>query len=215
VSETGSGDSWFNLACAGSAMAKMHLLRHTQPGSLVPVTGAPPVPLADPSTLPERQAMLKMLTADYCGDGRSFTRTGQPLRYMDRRHWYPGVPFSLDPAAFEIGSIEAIWGASGAVCLSQPRLAAMDEIQDHCRQVRRFGGKGRPSLAGVVPILVAPTPVPSRLFQAEIPVCTPADVANWFNLGHVISANPMPSQVSAGKALPVYFPVMSPLSPPP
>src|SRR5882672_2243324 len=33
VSETGAGDTWFNIGCAGTFVAKMHLLRHTLAGA--------------------------------------------------------------------------------------------------------------------------------------------------------------------------------------
>jgi hypothetical protein len=100
---------WFNVACAGSAVAKMHLLRHTQAAS----------DAAHATTQPERQAMLKMITDDLCGTGRSFTRDGEEVHYMDRKGWHP---FDLAAA----GPVESIWDERGAVCLTEPRRLAED-----------------------------------------------------------------------------------------
>ena len=63
---------WFNIGCAETALAKMHLNGHTHPAALY--SGLPFV-----SRL-ERQTFLKMITGDYCGHGRPFTVAGQPLR---------------------------------------------------------------------------------------------------------------------------------------
>jgi hypothetical protein len=122
VRETTSSDPWFNLSCAATAPAKMHLLRHTRAGAFN-VYGA----TAFPTTVSQRQAMLKMLTADYCGTGRSFTRDGQPLIYGDATGYYP---FSLtDPA---ITTRESIWNAKGAICLDTPRLEQRYDIDAEC-----------------------------------------------------------------------------------
>lgn len=98
---------WFNVACAGTALAKMHLLRHTEAGSTASLT----------TTRDQRQAMLKMLTDDICGTGRSFTRDGMPVYYMDQRDWYPVPPFDPQKAR----SVEAIWNQDGGICLNVPR----------------------------------------------------------------------------------------------
>jgi hypothetical protein len=102
VTATGSATKgWVNIACAGTALAKLHLTRHTEAGQVVQTTAA------------ERQAMLKMFTADVCGDGTSFTVHGQPLLWSDAK----GVTrFAATPA-----SREAVWNESGAVCLDTPR----------------------------------------------------------------------------------------------
>jgi hypothetical protein len=101
-----SGDSaegWFNIACAGSALAKMALMGY---GPETPMHGIVTTPM-------QRQATLKMLTADYCGTGTSYTVSGQPLEWQNRYGWF----------APEIsgGSLEAIWTESGALCLDNPR----------------------------------------------------------------------------------------------
>jgi hypothetical protein len=101
--------AWFNIACAGSAPAKMHLLRHTAAGRTARYD----------TRVRDRQAMLKMITDDICGTGLSFTRDGEIVSYMDRGRWHP-----FDLAT--VGTLESIWTEDGAVCLDEPRRAAED-----------------------------------------------------------------------------------------
>lgn len=100
-------DGWFTLACAGSAAAKMALLGYG-PNADVDGQDAPPTPA-------QRQATLKMVTADYCGDGHSYTEDGTPLR------WENQAGTVADPGA-DPSDLEAIWSASGALCLDTPRI---------------------------------------------------------------------------------------------
>jgi hypothetical protein len=119
VTERSPGDPVFNIACAATAPAKMHLLRHTRAGSMRS-DGS----IAYDTTVEQRQAILRMLTADYCGDGRSFTVHGHPLVYVDANDWYhPTTTYS---------SLEAIWGPDGAVCLDDPRMLGRDEVIEAC-----------------------------------------------------------------------------------
>jgi hypothetical protein len=114
---------WFNIACAGTAVAKMHLLRHTEAGTLVPSSPSDTCPTRVTDKR-QRQAMLKMITADVCGTGRSFTRDGKPLDYMDSQGFYP---FDLR-SAVKAHAIEAIWTSKGARCLDTPRLYNEDPM---------------------------------------------------------------------------------------
>ena len=114
VWETEPKEGWFNFACAGTAVAKMHMLRHTRAGSIVP--SGP----AKATSLLQRTAMLKAITADYCGDGTAWTGDGTPLQWTDSGRWFPTPPLNL--AAMEhLGLIEAVWGPDGALCLNTPR----------------------------------------------------------------------------------------------
>ena len=92
---------WVNIACAGTALAKLFLVRHTEASQAVATTRE------------ERQAMLKMFTADACGDGTPFTVHGQPLLWADAKGItrFPDSPLTL----------EAVWNEHGAVCMDQPR----------------------------------------------------------------------------------------------
>jgi len=111
VSSAPTNGPWFNVACKGFAMAKMHLLRHTEAGSN-----------ANRQTdVHQRTTMLKMLTDDICGNGTTYTIDGEHLYYMDRRAWHP---FMLGTEE----SIEAIWNEDGAVCLSHPRREAEGDV---------------------------------------------------------------------------------------
>ena len=100
VNETGGTDTWFNIACAGTTVAKMHLLRHTWAGNR---DGR------RPTSENQRQAVLKMLVADYCGNGKPFTVDGHPLVYAYNKAWEPSVDFTT------AASLDAVWNASHAV----------------------------------------------------------------------------------------------------
>jgi len=116
------GGGWFFLACDGTAAAKMHLLRHTAAGSYAGDPGSNVDPRT--TTLDQRTAMLKAITADYCGDGNTWTGDGTPLYWTDARGWFPSAPDRSDLfTRVRSGSlpVEAIWGASGALCLNGPR----------------------------------------------------------------------------------------------
>src|SRR5262249_28907117 len=71
-------DPWFNVACAGTSVAKMHLMRHTDASN--------PSGLYN-TTRVQRQALLKMLAGDYCGKGKPFTVDGHPLLYSYDKSW--------------------------------------------------------------------------------------------------------------------------------
>ncbi|MCA9709781.1 MAG: hypothetical protein KDK70_28335 [Myxococcales bacterium] len=59
------------------------------------------------------QAASRMVRADYCGTGHSFTQTGTPLQMTDEL----GIRMFPDPGK----STEAMWTESGAACLLEPR----------------------------------------------------------------------------------------------
>jgi hypothetical protein len=96
---------WFNIGCAESAVAKLHLHGHTQAASAAGFS----------TTIAERQTMLKMLTGDYCGTGTPFTVAGQALDWEDDRHTMV-LPLTIPKVT------EARWTASGAACLETPRV---------------------------------------------------------------------------------------------
>src|SRR6185295_14217582 len=61
---------WFTIGCSGHVLAKLHLTRNT-------IASTRSVPGVE--SFAGRQATLKLLTADYCGDGTAFTVAGQQL----------------------------------------------------------------------------------------------------------------------------------------
>jgi hypothetical protein len=98
---------WFTVGCAGTALGKLFMLRQTTVSS----SGKP--------TLEERRAHLKLLVADYCGDGTSFTMPGEELFWRSTLMDYPGAG-SEELYPYEL---EARWTSQGAACLAVPRLA--------------------------------------------------------------------------------------------
>jgi hypothetical protein len=96
---------WFNIGCAGHALAKLHLTGHTYAAGLQGFR----------TNTSQRQTMLKMFTADYCGHGYPFTVAGQKLQWKDEHGW-------MD---YETGAtvyLEARWTPSGAACIGRARV---------------------------------------------------------------------------------------------
>lgn len=121
---------WFNFGCAETALAKLHLTGHTRAAQAAGFS----------NSILERQTMLKMLTADYCGTGNSFTAAGQPLRWTDDDQTMT-IPSSVTRV------LEARWTPYGAACLNTPRVLAHPtdasrelfpnvemQIQDECQR---------------------------------------------------------------------------------
>ncbi len=100
------------FACRGHALAKMRLMGYA------PNDGYG-------STWEDRQATLKMLTADYCGTGESFTVVGQPLSWLDRLGLFT-------PDVAKASKLEARWDLDGAQCLDTPRAVKRDEVEAAC-----------------------------------------------------------------------------------
>lgn len=111
----GATRGWFNIACAGSAIYKLHMTRFTTAGAnALHVT-----------TAGERQAMLKMWVSDVCGDGDSLTEQGTPL------HW--DNPFGWGYVTGDEYATEALWSADGALCLDTHRLGTLyQDVLDTC-----------------------------------------------------------------------------------
>jgi hypothetical protein len=99
------------IACVGEAVAKMKLMDFHPQG----LRGA---------SASDRQATLRMITADYCGTGQSFTETGTPVAWRD-------VQGLVKPPHGE-NVMEALWDEHGAICLSTPRLAETSEVAAVC-----------------------------------------------------------------------------------
>jgi ADYC domain len=64
---------------------------------------------------PYYQACVRMVRADYCGDGVGHTRNGTPVDIFDR------IGIQRDEIA-EGMTLEAAWGPEGAVCVRHTRL---------------------------------------------------------------------------------------------
>lgn len=107
----------FTLTCTGGANHKCARLgyvpgNHTTDGE---------------SLTPWFEACVRMMRADYCGDGRSHTTAGVPVEVADRagRRGHAHAR----PMGFE-----AIWGRAGAICVRRPRDAALSlsELASRC-----------------------------------------------------------------------------------
>jgi hypothetical protein len=103
-------DRWLTIACAGSAAAKLRLMNY---GPQSDFDGK-----GNPASVEQRQATLKMLTADYCGDGTSYTANRTPLAWENA----DGTVATKS----QTGDLEAVWSADGALCLETTRLADAD-----------------------------------------------------------------------------------------
>jgi hypothetical protein len=122
---------WFNIGCAKHALAKLHLVGHTQAAQNQTAADA----TRFVTTLRERQTFLKMITADYCGVGDAFTVAGQPLEYADAKGW-----LKLQNPAI---ALEARWNENGAVCLNVPRI----DKNPTPSGIAEFGGKVEQEIA--------------------------------------------------------------------
>jgi hypothetical protein len=111
--DNGVDTTWFNLGCAGSALAKMALTGHTEASRVAGTFD---------TTLAERQTMLKMLAADYCGDGTAFTVAGQPLNWSDDKGTMKLAALMVNPP--QPLALESRWNEFGPVCLDKPRVDA-------------------------------------------------------------------------------------------
>lgn len=102
-----STSGWFNIACAGSVLAKLHLNRHTTAGSTLGWT----------TSASQRQTLLKMYVSDVCGTGTAWTKAGTPLHWQNAANWSQlnGLEFAF----------ESQWGPNGALCMDTHRLGSL------------------------------------------------------------------------------------------
>lgn len=122
--------TWFNLACTGTAISKLHLLRHTRASR----RDTTPVRV---TSVAQRQTLLRLLTADYCGVGHPFTTDGHPLRYTFLQTWEPLSPRFVPS---ELASVDALWTYDAAVCIATPRLADEQPVQALLQDIRDVCG---------------------------------------------------------------------------
>jgi hypothetical protein len=80
------------------------------------------------SLAPYHEACIRMVRADYCGDGRAYTRDGTLIDLYDRL----GIQ---RPEADSGLAFEAAWGPDGAACVHHMRVPAngsLDELAAAC-----------------------------------------------------------------------------------
>lgn len=100
---------WFTIACPGSAADKLRMLGYG-PQSNFPGANHPATP-------DQRQATLKMITADYCGNGTSYTANGTRIQWDNAD--------GTVSMAGSHGAVEAVWTKDGALCLESTRISGV------------------------------------------------------------------------------------------
>lgn len=132
-----AGD-WFNIACSGSATAKLLLNRHTtsgKEGSNINTTRA------------QRQTMLKMYTGDFCGTGTTYTVQGAALA------WATSTGLGSPPSGQTLNSFESYWNENGALCMTRHRLASSTEPESAGLEAMvRNGSTNTPSTCRQMPL---------------------------------------------------------------
>jgi hypothetical protein len=106
----------FSITCTAGARGKCVMLGY-RPWA---------VAASGESLQPYFAACVGMMRADYCGDGRSYTRPGVKVDMWDRA----GVQAPQTSLSFE-----AAWGSDGAVCMRRTRVAGIAttaEIANAC-----------------------------------------------------------------------------------
>ncbi|MCX5512313.1 hypothetical protein C3941_09615 [Kaistia algarum] len=109
--------SGFEIACTSGAFGKCLLFGYH------PWKNSASVPM-------ERlyRSCIRMVRADYCGDGRSWTRNGMTIDIFDRF----GVQKADNPPNM---TLEAAWSPNGAVCIHHarvPSVGTLDAILEAC-----------------------------------------------------------------------------------
>jgi hypothetical protein len=83
---------------------------------------------ADPSLNKHLQACVRMVRADYCGDGTSYTKEGIEISIQDNLN----IKTSQQNPKL---TFEATWNENGAVCLEKtriPEIISLEGIQKKC-----------------------------------------------------------------------------------
>lgn len=107
---------WVTFACADEAAYKAKRLGYEQ--------NIPFGATNQPATIAQQDATLKMITADYCGTGKSFTQQGTKLFWENTAHTVT-LP---NP----VSNLEAVWTEDGALCLDTPRYVDRAKVQAEC-----------------------------------------------------------------------------------
>lgn len=101
---------WFNIACKDDARWKLALMRYVEAAQ----------DATHKTSAEEREAGLRSIRADYCGNGVAMTEIGIDIDWDSTGGWLT-VDAANEP-------VEAIWTDDGAICVSNPRYVALDTI---------------------------------------------------------------------------------------
>jgi hypothetical protein len=77
------------------------------------------------ASISDFEAAVRMVRADYCFDGSSWTTVGTSMQVQDI--WGPG------PFLFPEHATEAVWTSAGLACLTQPRWTVYTAAQVQCQ----------------------------------------------------------------------------------
>lgn len=118
----------FTLTCTGGSNGKCARMGY-----------APGARTRDGESLtPYFEACVRMLRADYCGDGSTHTRPGVAVEHDDR-HGRGARAHAPDGMAFE-----AVWGPQGAICVRRPRdraLVSLGQLAARCPRLSNAVGE--------------------------------------------------------------------------
>jgi hypothetical protein len=93
------------------------------------------------------QACVRLVRADYCGDGIGHTRNGTPIDLFDK------IGIQHDEAAPGM-SFEAAWGPEGAVCVRHTRFPQMPDLSALAAQCPRLAGRVGASCSDAMPAIL-------------------------------------------------------------
>lgn len=85
-----------------------------------------------PMGLPIFQGLVRVIRADYCGDGQSWTFPGTPIEIGDKLG-INNVGSSIGLPGQSLPVDEAAWDLDGAICLDTPRAASVQPIVVSCQ----------------------------------------------------------------------------------
>jgi hypothetical protein len=117
ASDEATGTRRFALSCTSGAVGKCVRMGYRPWGRAADGT-----PL-----LEHHRACVRMLRADYCGDGGSHTRDGTRVDVYDRLGLQ--VPANVPGMRFE-----AAWSADGATCVARTRVATLATLEALARR---------------------------------------------------------------------------------
>jgi hypothetical protein len=133
------GVSGFTVTCTAGAIGKCVRAGYKQWRKI-----------ADESLWDYHQACVRMLRADYGGDGTGHTRDGILVDFSDRLGIQQPAP---DPAGRAL-EFEAAWGPDGAVCVRRTRLPVLLSTKELAERYPHLAGKIGPDCSEAVNALI-------------------------------------------------------------
>jgi hypothetical protein len=132
VDTSQKNDDLFNIACRGTDIYKLYMLRHAQASATATALG---------TTLPQRTTLLRALSASYCAHDRNgnpgshFTHDGVPIeiRFNPVRSFYAVTQAS--GYQYDGGEMDALWSTNAdlpALCIKKPRTTEVEIVEAEC-----------------------------------------------------------------------------------